>query len=755
MNNSYELVPGADEPRALGRSPAPLPLSRIERYPLAGEIEANRLTDYAAILRRRKLALFLAVLLGVAGALAFSLSQAPMYEATASVEVQGLNENFLDLKDVYATVNPSTGSTDGPANTEVESLQEDSLLERVVATLGLDHNREFMQRRSVFARAKARLGLGASPPLDRNADNAVTVLRENLSVETPRQGRIIRIGYRSHDPGLAAQVANTLASTLIQQKLEARSGMTEQIGEWLNPQLTELRRNLAASEDKLQQYARSQGLLFTDSQGSSTAEQNLHLLQEELAKARADRIAKQSLYETATAGSPGAGTSSDEGTVLQEDQLKLTDLRRQMAELSSVLKPENYKVQRVQAQITELEAAQREERDRVRQRIQHEYEASRTREQLLANAYATQAALVSDQSFKATTYDNLKREVEVNRQVYEAMMQKAKEVGIASAIQPSNIRMVTAAKPPLRPYKPNLPLNLGIGMFAGFALGIAYVVASAQADRTLRAPGEAELYLNVPELGAIPRAKHGALRRRNGSNGHGSGLGLTTRDERLSVFSESFRATLASLLFTRGAADAPAAFVVTSPLPAEGKTTVVSNLGVALAEINRRVLLVDADLRGPQLHKIFGLENEQGLSSLLSDQDALDGPQLSALIRTTGVPNLHVLPSGPAVGAVASLLHAPRMEQILKRLCEQFDHVIVDAPPSLLFADARILARSTDGVVLVLRANRTSWPTAVAAAQRLQMDGVPVLGTVLNDWSPDAGTDAYGYRDFHKYYSKR
>jgi polysaccharide biosynthesis transport protein len=754
MSSSYELLPAPDSGKRPASPATMFRPSRIEQQSFANEIEANRLTDYVAILRRRKLLLFAASVLGVVGALGFSLLQPPEYRATASVEVEGLNENFLDLKGVQATLNQGPTSQEAAVGTEVKSLKEDSLIERVVVALGLPYNHRFMLQKGLLAQAKERLGVSSPLAIVADTAAAVAVVKDHLAVEVPRQGRIIRIQYEAPDPVLAAEVANTLAHTLIQQKLETRLGATEQIGEWLNPQLAELKQNLANSEELLQRYAQSQGLLLTENPGS-IGEQNLRLLQEELAKARADRIVKQAIYERAALDAPTAIASNDENRVLQENQLKLTDLRRQVAELSAVLRPENYKVQRVQAQITELESAQKEERGRVQQRVQREYGASLTREQLLANVYSRQEALVADQSVKGTKYENLRREVEVNRRVYEAMLQKVKEAGIASAIQPSGIRMVTAAKPPSKPYKPNFPLNLGVGLFAGLALGLAYVVASAQSDRKLRAPGEAELYLNLPELGAIPRASRGMLNGRGASNGHERRVELTTTHGRPSVFSESFRATLASLLFTRGGEVPPAIFVVTSPLPAEGKTTVVSNLGVALAEMRRRVLLVDADLRGPQLHKIFSLENDRGLTSLLAEQDSSDRPELDALIRTTEVANLYVLPSGPEIGGVASLLHSARLERLLERLRERFDHVIVDAPPCLLFADARILARSTDGVVLVLRANSTSWPTAVSAAQRLQTDGVRVLGTVLNDWSPQPGTDAYSYRSYEKYYSTR
>ncbi|MFB3778144.1 MAG: GumC family protein [Bryobacteraceae bacterium] len=748
MQTSRKLLPEAG--RTLIPVSRPEPPVAPHGWHAAGAPETDRLVDYLGILRRRKLALTLAILLGGSAAAGLSLLQTPSYRATASIEVEGLNENFLNLKDVYATANPTPASPEAPVNTEAAWLKEESLIRQVVQTLGLTHHREYQPQKGLLETLGVR-GSAQAGPREPETE-AVGVVKANLDVEAPRQGRIIRIHYESKDPNLAAQVPNTLAATLIQNRLETRWKATEKIAEWLDPQLVRLKSDLTRSEEQLQNYARNQGLLFTGGL-ESTGEQNLRLLQAELARSRTDRIQRQSRLEAAVLGRPELAAAGDETRVLQDNRVKLTDLRRELAELSAVLKPENYRVRRVQAQIQELEAAQQEEEERIRQRIEREYAAARTHEQLLERAYQQQAELVSEQGIKTSVYENLKREVEVNRRVYESMMQKAREAGIASAIQPSNIRMVTAARPPLHPFKPNLPLNLGVGLFVGVALGVVYVVASEQGDRTLRKPGQVEQSLHLPELGAIPRAGRRIVRSIGGSSRTLEGVEVATRMHRMSAFSESFRATLTSLLYSNGAAP-PAAIVVTSALPAEGKTTVACNLALALTEISRRVLLVDADMRAPRLHELFSVENDRGLSDLLSASSPVEASSAQSLIRSTEVPGLWVLPSGPGVEQSSPLLQAARMEEVLPLLRRHFDNVIVDAPPSLLFADARILARAADGVVLVVRANRTSLESVASAAQRLQSENIPILGTILNDWNPGAQQDPYGYRQLHKYYSK-
>ena len=212
---------------------------------------------------------------------------------------------------------------------------------------------------------------------------------------------------------------------------------------------------------------------------------------------------------------------------------------------------------------------------------------------------------------------------------------------------------------------------------------------------------------------------------------------------------ESFRATLTSILFAGGQGRRPRVLVVTSPNPGEGKTTVISNLAVSLAEINRRVLLIDADLRRPRVHQLFGMPNHFGLTDLLAAPEPIEQIPLKASSLESGVPGLYVLPSGSRTYNISSLLHSPRMGELLERALRVFDTVLIDTPPVKQIADARVLGRLSDGVVLVLRAGQTTRGTARAAADRFAEDGIRVLGTVLNSWDPD--TNGSGYYDGYSY----
>jgi polysaccharide biosynthesis transport protein len=340
----------------------------------------------------------------------------------------------------------------------------------------------------------------------------------------------------------------------------------------------------------------------------------------------------------------------------------------------------------------------------------------------------------------------LKRELDRTRQFYETISRRADEARVAATMSQSNVRLVGPAQPAARPFKPNLPLNLALGAFAGLALAIGYVMLREQTSSVLRAPGEAGSYLALPELGAIPKAANARIAILSLSRVAAAiaPVERASLEHPSSGVSESFRATLASILSAGHNGDHPRTMVVTSSRPVEGKTTVVSNLGIALAEIGANVLLIDGDLRRPRLHKVFDQVNSWGLSDMLREKNALEELPLEALVKRTAVPRLSLLPSGTCTDNIFGLMWSGRMGRLLPRFRETFDYVLVDAPPCLEFADARIMARHAETLLLVVRADYTDRQTAQAAVQRLLMDGIPVMGVIFNYWDPSK-SDTYGY----------
>jgi len=315
--------------------------------------------------------------------------------------------------------------------------------------------------------------------------------------------RIVKIVCDSTDPGIAAQFANTLADEFVQQSLESRWNATQRIEEWLSRQLEDLLIKLEKSEEKLQRYARASGLMFTSEQ-HSVAEERLRQLQVALSEAGADRAAKQSRYELGTTSSPESLPEILDHGPLRDYQLKLTDLRRQLAELRSTYTDSHYKVLQVRAQLQELETAMKNERSHIVERIRNEYDSAVRRESLIEGDYANQAELVAQQAGKSIQYNIYKREVDTNRQIYENLLQKVKEAGVASAMKVNNVRLVDPALSPEAPYRPNHPLNTAVGLLFGIFFGVASVIVRERMNHTFKQPGDVAACLKVSELGVVP-----------------------------------------------------------------------------------------------------------------------------------------------------------------------------------------------------------------------------------------------------------
>ncbi len=567
--------------------------------------------ECARTLYRHKATLFWIAFLGIIAATLISIAQPRRYRSQASIQIQGLNENFLNLRDIYPTTAPSAESA-VYVQTQAEMLQQDALIEQVVSQLHLDERPEYLSRSSLWERFRPPAVGSLLAPAARAAAEEV---KRNLQIVPSRASSIIRIVCEARDPQLAADLANTLAQTFIEQSTVARQRSAQETYASLSKDLKVFRQRLLNSETELGEYG-----------GGSTGK-----------------------------------TAKDSGRS------------------------------------------------------------------------------------RSAPYNALKREVDRNRQFYEAMSRRVEEAGVASTVRQSNVRLVGPAQPAAHPYKPNLPLNLAIGMFGGLGLAVGYVMLREQTNSALRAPGEAGAYLTLPELGAIPKAENrrlalGLLSAGNGKL-HAERASLEQPTSRLS---ESIRATLASILSDGNNGDHPHILVVTSSRPMEGKTTVVSNLGIALAEIGKKVLLIDGDLRRPQLHKVFDQINSWGLSDLLREKNAIEELPLEVLVKRTAVPHLCLLPSGTSTDNIFGLLCSDRMARLLPHFRQEFDYVLVDAPPCLEFADARIVARYAERLLLVVRADYTDRNTAQAAVRRLLLDGIPVMGVIFNYWDP-THSDIYGY----------
>ena len=711
----------------------------------ASGLEPLSVGQFFLPLRRRWTTVTLLAVTGFATALLVAVQQAPVYRATALLEVQGVNDNFLNLSDLALTT--SEHLVEPLVQTQVKILQSPELLGRVADKLELDKRQEFQSPQ----------GWGAGwfrPPAPAGRERLLKALSQHLTVRSSGQTRIIEVIGESTDPKLASGLANTMSGEFIELTLARRLKNNQDTTWWLADQLRDLKSTLDQSEESLQQYARQAGLLYT-SEKDSVAEAKLRQVQEALSKAQTDRFLEQARYARAAATPPDSIPEVlDDGT-LKEYQVKLTDLKRQLAERSTTLMPAHNKVRELSAQISELEAALEQGRASVLRRIKSEYDSALNRERLEAVAYSAQANLVAAEAAKSIRYKSLKQEVDSNRQLYESTLQKVKEARIASAVRATNVQLLNAAETPELPAKPILPLYCAVGLFGGLFLGTALAFLQGSPGQRIPTPGFASFQPGYLEWGAVPYAFSDLGGRLASGDSHHSGPaeieGRDTRRPGLSGLSpelacwtgrvspmvKPIRAALTGVLRSTPPGRPPRLLVVTSALEGEGKTTIACNFALTLAQIRQRVLLIDAHLHRPRLHNVFGVPNGQGFSDLLEDlASQLDpdfcGACASVDMASRHMAGLHVLPSGAGSGSVIDQLHSAELPSLFASLRKEYDYIVIDTAP-LSVQYSRPLVRLADGVVLVVGACQTSHDAASAWVRRLESDGTRSVGTVLND----------------------
>ncbi len=709
--------------------------------------------EYWRMLRRRKWLLALTMTLGGIAGLLYTLPQTPVYRATTTIEVLDMSPGFVGSKGGNDSPSPAEETN---LQTQVDILGSNSLQELAIHKLA---SSEKTIDQPVDRLEKWRKVLNLPPAPKLSSEDILRSTAGGVNVTATSASRIIRIDCDSSNPRVAAEYANTLAEEFIQERLDSHWQATQRTSEYLTKQLEELKVRLVNSEDELQHYAKATNLQFTSDQGNqSVSEQKLGQLQTELSTAQEDRIAKQSRYELAEKAPIETLPEVLDDESLKAYQLRLADAKRQLADRRVVYTAEETGVKKIQSTISSIESDMEKTRGRILDKIHSELVVAQTRETLLSQAVAAQSAMAADDASKAVHYNILKREVDTNREVWESLLQRVKEAGIAAAMRSSNFRVVDPATPPTIPVKPSFRQGVMAGMLLGLFAGIGLVFMKENMDRSIALPGETSYYLSAPELAVVParsidrsprRLFGGARKRLGGIDGMVECSAFNSAD---SMVAESFRVALTSLLFADKQKGPPKAIAVSSPGPNEGKTTVACNLAISYAEINWRVLLIDGDMRRPRLHGIFGVENDKGLATLLDRNEPTEPADVASAIQQTAITNLSVMPRGKLKGTVINLLYSPRFAEVLRIARREFDVVLIDTPPMLHLPDARAIAHMTDGVVFVVRSGKTLRDTVITARERFRQDGIPVLGSILNDWNPRE-IGYYGHDNYEDYRS--
>ncbi len=718
--------------------------------------QESPLGDSLRILRKRKW-IVLACLVTIFSVVAIaSLKMTPVYEAGGTIEINK-PDSTLNFQ------NSATFSLDYYDPTELETelkiLQSDLLATQVIRELNLDRRPEFAGQAPPPPSSSLDL---APDPLQGDPARATAMVggfKSGLRVALSPNTRIIEVHYRSADPQMAANVVNTLMQTYVENNFKARFESTMQASDWLTKQLVDLQMKVETSQEKLVRYQKEHEILGTDEkQNIITAK--LDELNKQLTSAESERMDKEALYRLVESGDPDAIASSaggleDAGSAQSASQLleslrsKQADIKIQAADLSTQFGPSYPKLTQLNNQLKEIDAQMQGEMKKIASKIRGQYTTALRRENMLHDALERQKQEANKLNESAITYTLLKRDVDTNRQLYEGLLQKLKEAGVSAGLKSNNFRIVDSARTPTGPIEPNIPRNLLFAMVLGLASGIGMAFLLEGIDNTVRTTEQAQMISGLASLGMIPLGSKSA---RDGPNSKRlviatskEAVELVTQVRPQSQMAESYRALRTSLLLSNLGAP-PRVVMVTSALPQEGKTTTSINSAVVLAQKGVRVLLIDADLRRPSIHKTLGMGPHSGLSNVLTGSATLE----DAITRSAILPNLFVLTAGTPPPNPAELLASTNMRDVLAQLREQYDHIVIDTPPSLSVTDAVVLSPRADAVVLVIRSGQTTKQALRRSRDILTQVNAKVVGVLLN--AVDLSSPDYYY--YYEYQGK-
>lgn len=670
---------------------------------------------YARALRRSRLWIAAAAVAGAGLGWLLPAMAEPRWEALSMLEAAAPNDRFLALNEVDPSADQSA-SFRTRLRTQVRLLESRAVAEEAV------------QRLSVAEPGRAGLWRQAAAA---------------LSVSAMDDSRIIELRTEAREALAAESFLETHLAVYLEQADERREIGAVATEEWFGSRLSEIEVSLRDSELALQEAARLATLIPASPERRSAAEADLRRLEERLGESRSQALGLRAQIEA------GAGVSAVDDP-LASHRRELDALIRRRAELAAIYTPEHHALKQVEAETAAVEASLQSASERLHGSLRSSLTETERRIALFEQERDRRLGLLSEAAAAAVRFDILERQVAANRDLYQTFLEARRKAAVAVLSPAPSLRVVDPPAAGDAPVGPNPPLGALAGLLTGLGLAFSMALVRERLDQTFRLPGDLGLALPTRELAAIPDARcEAAPKTLTSATGPMIPADwrpeLAARRSGASLVAESFRSMRTSLLRAAGAGAGGMVWTVTSPSAGDGKTTIAANLALSMAELGRSVLLVDADLRRPRLHRIFEAGNRTGLSDLLNSEPPLDAEIDAAVQAMLGSERLRLLPSGVAPFGGRGLLHSSALDALLRRLRDRFDLVIIDAPPALEISDARALACCADGTVLVVRAGRTGTALAQETDALLRADGARVLGAVLNSWDPrEGGRRGYG-----------
>jgi succinoglycan biosynthesis transport protein ExoP len=696
--------------------------------------DAPNLLGYWQILVKRKWLVISVLTTVLAIVLVKTLLTPSVFRASATLQIDQDTIKIIQSEGVA----PAEGLGDRDYyQTQYELLRSRSLAERVATGM----NAEQLQQHALAQNAPglmARLfgddaAANAEEPVALPAadtDALATYVQRHLSIDPVRNSRLVRIQFDSLDPAFSASMANAIADAFIATHIDRRFDASAYAKSYLEDRLQQLKLKLEDSEKQLVQFAQQQGIVSIDQQQSPAA-QELQSINASLAAAQQQRIEAEAKFRRSQNTPGDALPEVLLSSIVGQLKNKRTELMSEYQEKLRIFKPGYPAMEQIKSQIDEIDRQLAGEVGRIKNSIRSEFDAARSAENMLGLRLTELKAQLLDLQGRSIQYNIIKREVDTNRELYDGLLQRYKEIGVAGGITANNISVVDRARAPQSRFSPNLSRNLLFGLLAGLAAGIFLALLFEHLDDTIKTPDDVEQKFGLAVLGVIPKILRGTP--------------LEALKDPRSAFSESYRSVRTALQFSTEAG-VPRTLFVTSSAPGEGKSTTALTLAMHFSQLGKRVLLIDADLRNPTLHHSLRVPNAGGLSNYLSGAS-----RPLKFLHPTHVKNLACLCSGPLPPNPAELLAGPRMATLLRLASASFDQVIIDGPPVLGIADAAILSNLAGGTLVVVEAGSTRLGYARGVLKRLSAARARVLGVVLTKLDPRQGGTTYGYGDYGYY----
>ncbi|PNU21220.1 hypothetical protein C2E25_02665 [Geothermobacter hydrogeniphilus] len=688
--------------------------------------EEIHLRDYLRVIsKRRNLVITVFLLIFVVVAL-YTFARTPLYEGMTKVLIEKAQPNGISSETAYRFYDPEFYET------QFQLIKSRAVSLRVVRNLDLlgsgalqsdadEKGPSWLSELidtvlTVIGSADEEKEAPADPHEEEIA--LADAISRDLSVRPFKNSRLVTISYRSPDPAFAARIANATAKAYIEETLNMKLDSTRLTLDWMTRKAADERKKLGQAEKVMQQYMVANDIVTLEDRLAVTP-QKLSQISSQLVNAEAHRKEQETLYAQVR---KAAGNTAVAVTIpaiasdpaLQTLRAEILKAEQHIMELSGKFGPKHPVMKKAVGDLSILKKKRDQEITRIIASIKNEYELAVSNEENLRAQMQRTKAEAQNLNQKFIQYGALKREVETNRQLYDALMLKIKEQSITKETQPVNLWIVEKASTPNYPVAPNKPKNLLLGIIVGLMAGIGLAFFVEYLDNTVKYPEETEKALGLSVLGLVSLWKD-----------KGRNLEKVLLEQPRSTYAENYRALRTAVLLS-SAEGAPGKILITSPGAAAGKTTTAANLAIALAQAGKKVVLLDGDMRRPRLHKVFGKSNKFGLSNYLA------GGSGETLLQKGPVENLALITSGPIPPNPAELLSSNRMARLLDGLEKDFDVILCDSPPLLTVADARIVSRLFDGTMLVVRARQTTFEMAGKAVKSLADINAPILGMVIN-----------------------